>query len=107
MLYICDEKRDSGSLTGVFSAPLCFRKQCPEPYPYVSVVLSEPELLADLAADDVVTLLLYEFADFLTFKTKRKETAVTDFPICKTLLFEDANELRMILLEYDLCGNQE
>ena len=70
-------------------------------------MLAESEFLADLAADDIVALLLYEFTYFLTFQTKCKETAVTDFPICKTLLFEDANELRMILLEYDLCGNQE
>ena len=102
MLYICDEKRDSGSLTGVFSAPLCFRKQCPEPYPYVSVVLSEPELLADLAADDVVTLLLYELSDLLAFQAKCEKAAVSDFPVTQSFLLKDRNEPWMILLEYDL-----
>ena len=67
-------------------------------------MFSQSEFLADLTADDVVTLLLYELSDFLAFQAKGEEAAVADFPIGKSFLFEDGNEFRMIFLEYDLRG---
>ena len=66
-------------------------------------MLAEPEFLADLAADDIVAFLLYEFSYFLAFETKGEEAAVTDFPICQSFVFQYGNEFRMILLENYLC----
>ena len=95
------------SLTSGILEPLSIRNQRPQPDSYVRVVLSEPEFLADLATDDVMSFLLYEFSDFLAFQTESIEAAVSDFPIGQPFVFECGNEFRMVFLEDYLGGNQE
>ena len=87
------------SLTSGILEPLSIRNQRPQPDSYVRVVLSEPEFLADLATDDVMSFLLYEFSDFLAFQTESIEAAVSDFPVTQSFLLKDRNEPWMILLE--------
>ena len=48
-----------------------FGEQCPQPYTDVCVVFSQAEFLADLAAYDIVTLLLDIFSYVLAFKSEQ------------------------------------
>ena len=95
------------SLTSWILETFCLRNQLSQPYSDIRVVFAESELLADLAADDIVTFLLYEFSDLFAFETKGEEATIADFPIGQSFLFKCGNKFRMIFLEYDFGGYQK
>ena len=90
-----------------FTSALRLQKKLPEIDADVGIMLVQTQLLANLVADDVVTLLLNILTDVLALQSEGIEAAVADFPIGEPLVLQEGRELGMVLLKENLGGAQE
>ncbi len=90
-----------------FTSALRLQKKLPEIDADVGIMLVQTQLLADLVADDVVTLLLNILPDVLALQSEGIEASVADFPIGEPLALQVGRELGMVLLEENLGRAQE
>ena len=90
-----------------FTSALRLQKKLPEIDADVGIMLIQAQLLANLVADDVVTLLLDILPDVLALQSEGLEATVADFPIGEPLVLQEGRELGMVLLKENLGGAQE
>ena len=90
-----------------FTSARRLQKKLPEIDADVGIMLVQTQLLANLVADDVVTLLLNILTDVLALQSEGIEAAVADFPIGEPLVLQEGRELGMVLLKENLGGAQE
>ena len=63
-------------------------KQRSKPYSYIGVVFSQSQLLAYVAADDIVAFFLQVLSHILPFETEGVQAAISRLPVAQSFSFK-------------------